>query len=89
MRLILASFIACGALFFTVPIMAGGSLHLCQDVPPGATDSNAAMSGSATQMYTVITSSAAMGSAEHNKEMRLHPHAPPVISCTAAFWESL
>lgn len=87
MRFILGSLIACVAIFFAVPIMIGGSVDLCQDVPPAVPAASTAASDDPMPIYNVIPPTTA--AAEHDKEVRLHPHAPPVVSCTAAFWQSL
>lgn len=94
MRLVLAAAIACAALFFAVPIVAGGSTDVCQDVALHDVQGNAPagrMSTSST-MYNVMDSAATVGSSGHevhDAEARLHPHVPPAIACAAVFWKSL
>ena len=94
MKFVLGIFIACVALFFATPIICGGSPDICQDVPVPMVSSAAPTAGvgNSLQMYHVIQSAGATatgGSAERDRETRLHPHIPPVISCTADFWASL
>jgi hypothetical protein len=94
MRIVLAAAIACAALFFAVPIVAGGSTDVCQDVALSdvqATGPAPRVSTSNT-MYNVMDPAASLGSLgneTHDRIAKLHPHIPPAVSCAAVFWKSL
>lgn len=98
MRLVLAAVIAAAVLFFAVPIVAGGSTDVCQDVALHEVQGTARagrMSTSGT-MYNVMDSASTMGSlggslghAAHDMEARLHPHVPPAVACAVVFWKTL
>jgi hypothetical protein len=103
MRLVLTAVVAGAALFFAVPIVAGGSTDVCQDVALHEVQGTARtgrMSTSST-MYKAMDSAAtidyssggslggSLGHAAHDKEARLHPHVPPAVACAVVFWKTL
>jgi hypothetical protein len=94
MKYLLAAAIACGALFFAVPVVVGGNTDVCQDVSVSDVQGSGptgSMSTSST-MYNVMNQADAVGSPgdqAHDKAARLHPHIPPAISCAAGFWKAL
>lgn len=94
MKYLLAAAIACGALFFAVPIVVGGSTDVCQDVTVSDVQGSGptgSMSTSST-MYNVMNQAAVVGSLgdqAHDRVARQHPHIPPAVSCAADFWKTL
>jgi hypothetical protein len=81
-------------LFFAVPVVAGGSTNICQDVEShnvSKTASNIAGSSSGT-VYNVINSVGqvgATGNIEKAKQSSDNPNTPSVVSCAGAWWQSL
>lgn len=82
------------AIFFFVPMIAGGSTDLCQAVEKhnvSATASHIA-GGTSGPVYGVINTvgqSMATGNAEAAKQSNDHPNTPTPISCAASYWHSL
>ncbi len=91
---VIGAIIVLVVLFFAVPIIAGGSTNICQDVEAhdvSKTASNIAGSSSGT-MYNVINSVGqvgATGAVEKQKQANDNPDTPSVVSCAGAWWQSL
>jgi len=81
-------------LFFAVPIIAGGSTNICQDVEAhdvSKTASNVAGSSSGA-VYNVINSVGqvgATGAIEKQKQANDNPNTPSVVGCATDWWRSL
>jgi hypothetical protein len=94
MKILVSAIVALVIVFFAVPILVGGSTNVCQDVEVHnvkTTASNITGTNSGP-MYNVINSVGqigATGNAEQAKQDNLHPNVPSVVSCSAAFWQSL
>lgn len=82
------------AVFFLVPMIAGGSANICQALEKhnvSSTASNIA-GGKSGPVYGVINSvgqNFATGNTEASKQAHDHPDTPTPISCAAAYWQSL
>ena len=65
MRLFLSTMVVLVAVFFTLPIMAGGSTNICQDAAghDGNTTAATFSGGNSTVMYTVINAAREVTSA--------------------------
>lgn len=94
MKILAGALVALIVLFFAVPIVAGGSTNICQDVELHNVKNTAStITGTnAGPVYNVINSvgqEGATGAVEQTKQQRLHPNIPTPISCSAAYWQSL
>jgi hypothetical protein len=93
-KTLLGAAVALIAVFFAVPMVAGGSTDICQDVESHDVKTTAlTITGTDSgPMYNVINSigqAGATGEVERQKQAAAHPHVPVLLSCTAAFWQSL
>ncbi len=91
---IIGAIIVLIVVFFAVPVIAGGSTNICQDVEShdvSKTASNVAGNNSGV-VYNVINSVGqvgATGAAEKAKTANDNPNTPSVISCAGDWWQSL
>jgi hypothetical protein len=82
------------AIFFIVPMVAGGSANVCQALEKhnvSSTASNVA-GGTSGPVYGVINGvgqSMATGNTEAAKQANDHPDTPTPVSCAASYWQSL
>jgi hypothetical protein len=81
-------------LFFAVPVIAGGSTNICQDVESHNVSKTASnITGTSSgPMYNVINSVGqvgATGNVEKAKQSSDNPNTPSVVSCAGAWWQSL
>jgi hypothetical protein len=93
-KTLLGAVFALIAVFFAVPMVAGGSTDVCQDVELHNVKTIAlTITGTDSgMMYNVINSAGqagATGEVERQKQEATHPYLPTVLSCAAAFWHSL
>jgi hypothetical protein len=82
------------AIFFIVPMVAGGSANVCQALEKhNVSDTASSVAGSKSgPVYGVINGvgqSMATGNAESAKQANDHPNTPTAISCAAKYWQSL
>ncbi|WP_297489251.1 hypothetical protein [Acidocella sp.] len=82
------------ALFFIVPMVAGGSTNMCKALEQHNvrnTASNIA-GGSSGPVYGVINTigqAGATGQMEAAKQSAQNPNTPTFVSCAAAYWGTL
>jgi hypothetical protein len=81
-------------LFFAVPVIAGGSTNICQDVESHNVSKTASSiaGGSSGPVYGVINSVGQMGATgntEQAKQSMQNPNTPSVVGCAGAWWQSL
>ena len=82
------------AIFFIVPMVAGGSTNICQALEKhNVSDTASSIAGGQSgPVYGVINSvgqSMATGNTEANKQASEHPSTPTPVSCAASYWQSL
>ncbi len=82
------------ALFFIVPMIAGGTTNVCQaleshNVSNAAGSIAGGKSGPVFGVINTIGQAGATGAATSTAEANAHPNTPSVISCTASYWKSL
>lgn len=81
-------------LFFAVPIIAGGSTNICQDVESHNVSKTASSiaGGTSGPVYGVINSVGqlgATGNVEKAKQANDNPNTPSVVGCAGDWWQSL
>lgn len=82
------------AVFFIVPMVAGGSANVCQALAKHNVSNTASSvaGGSSGPVYGVINTvgqSMATGNGTAATESVAHPNTPTPVSCAADYWESL
>lgn len=82
------------AIFFFVPMIAGGSANICQalekhNVSHAASSVAGGTSGPVYGVINGVGQSMATGNAESAKQANDHPDTPTPISCAASYWQSL
>ncbi len=82
------------AVFFIVPMAAGGSANVCQalekhDVSNIAANVTGTNSGPVHDMINSVGQSMATGNIAAQSEANAHPHTPTAVSCAASYWKSL
>lgn len=82
------------AVFFIVPMVAGGSANSCQALEKHNVSKTASSiaGGSSGPVYGVINTigqAGATGQTESAIQANAHPDSPTAISCTVSFWQSL
>ncbi len=86
--------IAAVAVFFLVPMIAGGSANVCQalekhDVSMAASNIAGGTSGPVYGVINSVGQSAATGNMAATSEANDHPNTPTAISCAASYWKSM
>ena len=86
--------VAAVAVFFIVPMAAGGSTNVCQalerhDVSKAATDVAGTSKGPLHDLINSVGQSMATGDIATQTEAAAHPNRPASISCAASYWQSL
>jgi hypothetical protein len=81
-------------LFFTVPMVVGGSADSCQALEKHNVSNTASSvaGGSSGPVYGVINTvgqAGATGQGQAAKQSVDHPNLPSGVGCTVAFWQSL
>jgi hypothetical protein len=94
MRITLGAIIVLIAIFFLVPMFAGGSMDACQALEKHNVSNTASSiaGGSSGVVYGVINTigqAGATGQAASTAEANAHPSTPTAISCTISFWKTL
>lgn len=82
------------AVFFIVPMVAGGSTNVCQalekhNVSNTASNIAGGTSGPVYGVINTIGQAGATGQAEATKQSVQNPNTPTFVSCTAAYWGTL
>jgi hypothetical protein len=82
------------AIFFIVPMAAGGSTNVCQalekhDVSQTASNVTGTNSGPVHDVINSVGQAAATGNIAAQKEANDHPNTPSAVSCAASYWQSL
>jgi hypothetical protein len=82
------------AVFFLVPMAAGGSANICQalekhDISKTASNITGTNSGPVHDVINSVGQSMATGNVAANSEANAHPNTPTAISCAASYWKSL
>jgi hypothetical protein len=94
MRIAIAAIVALIILYFAVPMIAGGSMNVCQAVEKHnvSTAASNIAGGTSGPVYGVINGvgqSMATGQATSAQEANDHPNTPTAISCATSYWQSL
>lgn len=82
------------AVFFIVPMAAGGSANVCQalekhDVSNTASNIAGGKSGPVYGVINSVGQSMATGNIAAHSEANAHPNTPTSVSCAASYWKSL
>ncbi|HTQ71212.1 MAG TPA: hypothetical protein VMH92_06930 [Acidocella sp.] len=82
------------AVFFLVPMIAGGSANVCQalekhDVSKAASDIAVGTSGPVYGVINAVGQSMATGTLAATAEANDHPNTPTAVSCAASYWKSM
>lgn len=82
------------AVFFIVPMAAGGSANICQalekhDVSNTAANITGTNSGPVHDVINSVGQSMATGNMAANSEAKAHPDTPTPVSCAVSYWKSL
>jgi hypothetical protein len=82
------------AVFFIVPMVAGGSTNVCQalekhNVSNTASNIAGGTSGPVYGVINTIGQAGATGQTEAAKQSAQNPNTPTMVSCTAAYWGTL
>ena len=93
MRILLGLLIIAIAVFFIVPMVAGGSTNSCQalekyNISYAASNLAGGSSGPIYGMINSIGQASASGQITSMAEANAHPDTPTPVSCTASFWNS-
>lgn len=94
MKALIGAAVVLVALFFVVPMIAGGSTNACQALGSHEV-SNAAASiagGKSGTVYNTINSvgqSSATGAVTTQVEANANPNSPAPVSCTYEYWKSI
>jgi hypothetical protein len=94
MKPLIGAIIVVIAVFFLVPMIAGGSANTCQALEKHVVSTQASnIAGSNSgPVYNTINSagqSAATGQIASTMMSQNHPDAPTGVSCTYYFWKSM
>ncbi len=82
------------AVFFIVPMAAGGSANVCQalekhNVSNAAANITGTTNGPLYNIINAVGQSVATGNITAQSEAAAHPDTPTAVSCAASYWKSL
>ena len=82
------------AVFFIVPMAAGGSANVCQalekhNVSNAAANITGTTNGPVHNIINSVGQSMATGNAAAQSEAAAHPDTPTAVSCAASYWKTL
>ena len=82
------------AVFFIVPMAAGGSANVCQalekhDVSNEAANITGTTNGPVFNIINAVGQSVATGNIAAQSEAAAHPDTPTAVSCAASYWKTL
>lgn len=82
------------AVFFIVPMAAGGSANVCQalekhNVSQTAQNITGTNSGPVHDVINSVGQSFATGDTEAAKQAHEHPDTPSAVGCAASYWKTL